>query len=183
MTQFDSALMQGTLYIIACASRVAGRIDGLIVAAQKAGWDVCVIATPSAMKFIDKATLEALTGRPVRNDYKRPEEPDIFPPADGIIAFPVTFNTINKWAAGISDTLALGLLNEYTGRKKPVLAIPVVTTGSGLDTHPAFSRSITLLREYGIRVLYEPEKYSPRNEIPTEIILETFKSLYEERRI
>lgn len=177
MTQSNNGTTQGVLYIIVCASRVAGRADGLIVAAQNAGWDVCVIATPKAMNFIDKAALEKITKRPVRHDYKRPEEPDLFPPANAIIVFPATFNTINKWAAGISDTLALGLLNEYTGRKKPILAIPCVTTNSGLDSHPAFARSISLLREYGVGVLYEPEKYPPRNEIPSEIILETLASI------
>ncbi|HEU5383358.1 MAG TPA: flavoprotein [Ktedonobacteraceae bacterium] len=166
-----------TLYIIACASRVAGRIDKLILAAQEAGWNVCVIATPKAVNFIDQDALEKLTGYPVRNDYKRPEEPDILPPADALIAFPATFNTINKWALGISDTLALGLLNEYTGRKKPVLAVPVVTTNSGLDSHPAFSRSMALLREYGVSVLYDPERYPPRNEVPPETILQTLTQL------
>lgn len=168
-----------TLYIIACASRVAARLDGLILAAQEAGWNVCVIATPKAMNFIDQPALERLTGYPVRNDYKRPEEPDILPPADALIAFPATFNTINKWALGISDTLALGLLNEYTGRKKPVLAVPVVTTNSGLDSHPAFSRSIAQLREYGVSVLYDPESYPPRNEVPGELIFQTLTRLLE----
>lgn len=168
-----------TLYIIACASRVAGRLDNLIILAQKAGWKVCVIATPRAVNFINQEALEKLTGYPVRNDYKRPEEPDILPVADALIAFPATFNTINKWASGISDTLALGLLNEYTGRKKPVLAVPVVTTNSGLDSHPAFARSMALLREYGVSVLYDPEKYPPRNEVPAEVILQAFTQLLE----
>lgn len=168
-----------TLYIIACASRVAGRLDKLIISAQEAGWTVCVIATPRAVNFMDQQALEKLTGYPVRNDYKRPEEPDILPFADALIAFPATFNTINKWAAGISDTLALGLLNEYTGRKKPVLAVPVVTTNSGLDTHPAFARNMALLREYGVSVLYDPERYPPRNEVPAEIILQTLIQLME----
>lgn len=170
---------QRTLYIIACASRVAGRIGGLILTAQQAGWNVCVIATPKAINFIDQPALEQLTGYPVRNDYKRPEEPDVLPPADALIAFPTTFNTINKWALGISDTLALGLLNEYTGRKKPVLAVPVVTTNSGLDSHPAFARSLAQLREYGVAVLYDPERYPPRNEVPAEIIFQTLIRLIE----
>lgn len=166
-------LQKRTLYLIACASRAAGRIETLVTLAQEEGWNVCVIATPKAVNFIDQAALEKLTGYPVRNDFKRPEEPDILPPADAVIAFPATFNTINKWASGISDTLALGLLNEYTGRKKPVLAVPVVTTNSGLDSHPAFARSIALLREYGVTVLYDPQTYPPRNEVPAEIILQT----------
>lgn len=170
---------QRTLYIIACASRVASRIDKLIIEAQQADWNVCVIATPKAVNFIDRPALEQLTGYPVRHDYKRPEESDILPPADALIAFPATFNTINKWALGISDTLALGLLNEYTGRKKPVLAVPVVTTNSGLDSHPAFARSLAQLREYGVAVLYDPKRYPPRNEAPAEIIFQTLTRLIE----
>jgi hypothetical protein len=70
------------------------------------------------------------------------------------------------------DTLALGLLCEYMGLSMPVLAIPCVLTGSGLDTHPAFSKSIAFLRGYGVHVIYEPEKYPPKNEVPWKIILD-----------
>lgn len=177
MTQSHSTPTRGIFYLIVCASSTAGQIHEFIAKAQQLGWDVCVILTPSAIKFINRAILEELTKRPVRSEYKHPEEPDLFPPADAVIVFPATFNTINKWALGISDTLALGLLNEYTGRKKPVLAIPVVTTDSGLDSHPAFSRSMALLREYGVSVLYDPKKYPPRNEIPAEIIFQALTQL------
>jgi hypothetical protein len=80
--------------------------------ASQVGWDVCVIATPSGTKFVDAEQLARLTGHVVRHDYKQPDEPDVLPPADAMAVAPATFNTINKWAAGISDTLALGLLNE-----------------------------------------------------------------------
>jgi len=63
--------------------------------------------TPQASKFVDLALLEQLTGYAVRSDYKRPEEPDVLPRTDAIVVFPATFNTLNKWALGISDTLAL----------------------------------------------------------------------------
>jgi hypothetical protein len=43
---------------------------------------------------------------------KHPDEPDVLPPPDAFIIAPATFNTINKLATGISDTLALGLVNE-----------------------------------------------------------------------
>jgi phosphopantothenoylcysteine synthetase/decarboxylase len=124
------------------------------------------------MKFINVPLLEAQTGYPVRSEYKRPAEPDVLPKANAVIAFPATFNTINKWALGISDTLAVGILCEYTGYGAPILAVPGVTTGSGLDTHPAFQRSLQQLREYGVRVLYSPDSYPPRNEVPCASILD-----------
>jgi len=70
---------------------------------------------------------------------------------------PATFNTINKWAAGISDTLALGLLNEAIGLGLPVIAVP--TANVALIRHPAFVRSIAELRACGVRVLFDPERY------------------------
>ena len=163
---------RGTLYIISCAASSATLVPNLVRQAQRASWEVCVITTPQGTKFIDTPVLERLTGYPVRSEYKRPEEPDVLPRADALVVFPATFNTMNKWALGISDTLALGLLCEYTGLKMPIVAVPCFRTGGGLDGHPAFFRSLQMLREYGVRVLYEPEKYPPKNQVPPQVILE-----------
>ncbi len=171
MSQHRTA-SRGLLYVISCASRPAQRVPDFVEAAQAAGWDVGVIVTPQATKFVDCALLEYMTGYPVRSEYKRPEEPDVLPRADAIVVFPATFNTLNKWVLGISDTLALGVLCEYLGLKMPIVAVPCVLTNSGLDTHPAFLTSITHLREYGVHVIYEPETYPPKNEVPWDIILE-----------
>lgn len=159
------------LYIIACASRLAEHVPILVTQAQLVGWDVCVIVTPQATKFVDMPRLEQLTGYPVRSEYKRPEEPDVLPRADALVVFPATFNTINKWALGISDTLALGLLCEYTGLKMPIIAVPGILTASGLDTHPAFSKNLKRLKKYGVHILYQPETYPPKNHVPAEVIL------------
>ncbi|NDZ97171.1 flavoprotein, partial [Streptomyces sp. SID11726] len=86
-----------------------------IRAAQKAGWDVCTILTPSAYRWASEdaegevEALEALTGHPVRHQYKLPSQDDVLPAPDALLVAPLTANTVNKWAAGISDTLALGL--------------------------------------------------------------------------
>ncbi len=114
---------------------------------------------------------EQLTGYPVQSEYKLPEESDVLPRADAIVVFPATFNTINKWALGISDTLALGLLCEYTGLKMPIVTVPCFRNGGGLDGHPAFFRSLQMLRDYGVRVLYEPDTYPPKNQVPPDVIL------------
>src|SRR5215510_10655650 len=60
---------------------------------------------------------------------------DVLPPATAFAAAPATFNTINKWAAGISDTLALGLLNEAIGLGLPIVAVP--WPNAALARHPA----------------------------------------------
>jgi hypothetical protein len=73
------------LYVVACGGRPAGDLAPFVEEAQAAGWEVCVIATPSALKFMDLDDLARLTGHVVRYDYKQPEEPDVLPPADAMI--------------------------------------------------------------------------------------------------
>ena len=184
MSELDqSKNNQGVLYVVTCAARSVEpmNIEELVVLAQQAGWDVYVIATPQATKFINISVLASLTGHSVRSEYRAPEEPDIFPKAQAIVVFPTTFNTLNKWVLGIADTLALGILCEYMGLAIPIVAVPCVPSHS-LARHPAFSKSIALLQEYGVHVLYEPETYPPMNNIPWEIILQTVENAMTEYR-
>lgn len=145
------------LYIVACGGRPAGDLPSFISRLTAQGWEVCVIATPSALKFVDVPTLSELTGHVVRYDYKQPDEPDVLPPADAIAVAPATFNTINKWAYGSSDTLALGILNEAIGLGLSMVAVPV--PNSALAKHPAFQESIERLRAWGVHLIFDPDRY------------------------
>ena len=69
-------------------------------------------------------------------------------PADAMIVCPATVNTVNKWAAGITDTLALGLLVEGQGRGVPIVAVPF--TNAAMAAHPAFREPVARLREWGV---------------------------------
>ncbi|WP_433361325.1 flavoprotein [Streptosporangium sp. CA-115845] len=149
------------LYVIACGGRPAAELPSLVGHAQAQGWTVCVVTTPSGTKFVDTTRLAQLTGYPVRSDYKRPEEPDVLPPADAMAVVPATFNTMNKWAQGISDTLALGLLNEALGLGLPLVAVP--WPNIALARHPAFANSLALLREWGVRVIFDVERLPAPN--------------------
>jgi phosphopantothenoylcysteine synthetase/decarboxylase len=111
------------LYVIVCSAGPAGQAGHLVQLAHDQGWTVQIIATPSALPFIDVPKLEAQTGRPVRSQYRGPGEPRS-PRADAIIVAPATYNTINKWAHGISDTYALGILAEAPSLGIPVVVLP-----------------------------------------------------------
>lgn len=147
------------LYLVVCAAPRATRTPHLVGLLQEAGWDVCVIATPQALGFIGVDDLEQLTGHPVRSTYKRPDEPDVLPPADAMVVCPATFNTMNKWALGIADTLALGLITEAIGTGVKLVAAPSLNNAQ--EQHPAFARSVRTLRECGVTVLYGPGVYEP----------------------
>lgn len=139
------------LYLITCAAPPARALSELVSLLRAQGWTVCVIATPRAAGWIDTAALARQTGYPVRHDYKQPDDPDALPPADALAVVPATFNTVNKWAAGISDTFALGILNEAIGLELPIFVAPYAK--ASLAAHPAFARSLRALGEWGVTVL------------------------------
>lgn len=97
--------------------------------------------------------LVELTGHPVRHIYKLPSQPDVLPPPDAIICAPLTANTLNKWAAGISDTLALGLLTEGIGLGLPLIGLPHFNDAQ--YRHPAIASSIATLRAAGVTLLLD----------------------------
>ncbi|MGH3754794.1 MAG: flavoprotein [Pseudonocardiaceae bacterium] len=150
---------QRVLYIVTCATPAARDIGKLVTLAQGSGWRPFVIVTPMALRFIDQSALEGQTGYPVRSGYKQPGSPDVLPPAGAIVVGGASFNTINKWAAGISDTLALGLLTEGIGLGLPLAALPFLNAAQA--AHPAFGRSVKELRDAGVKVLLGSEGYEP----------------------
>ncbi|MGW2329280.1 flavoprotein [Streptomyces sp. NPDC001700] len=146
------------LYVVVCAAGIAGDVGKLINAAQERGWDVGVIATPHGLGFIDAQAVEAQTGYPIRSAWRSPGDPRPLPPADAIAVAPATFNTINKWAAGIADTLAVGVLCEAYGLGIPTAALPYLNAAQA--AHPAYRQSLNRLRdEMGVLVAeYEPHQ-------------------------
>jgi phosphopantothenoylcysteine synthetase/decarboxylase len=146
------------LYVIVCGAGPAGDAGKLVELAHDRGWMVQIVATPSALAFIDVPKLEAQTGQPVRSEYRSPSEPR-FPRADAIIVAPATYNTINKWANGISDTYALGILAEAPGLGIPVVVLPFVN--SALAGRPPFKDSVDALRSEGVRILLGPGEFEP----------------------
>jgi phosphopantothenoylcysteine synthetase/decarboxylase len=104
--------------------------------------------------------LEQLTGYPVRTEFRKPDDPEPgWPMADAILVAPATINTVCKWAAGIADNLVLSMLFECMGVDVPIVVAPNVNPA--LARHPAFQRSVTELRSWGVRVLYERSALPP----------------------
>ena len=146
---------QGVLYVIVCAAPAAESVGEFVELAQAASWVVRVIATPMAERFMDVVQLAELTGDRVRIWFRMPDQPDELPQADAAVLAPATFNTVNKWAAGITDTFAVGLLCELTGLGVPILAVPLVK--DALARHVAFTQSLDVLRGMGIHVLFDAQ--------------------------
>ena len=78
---------------------------------------------------------------------------------DAVILAPATFNTINRWAFGAADTLALSILCEALGAGTPIQVIPCVK--KTLRQHPAFTEHVQRLKDAGV-VFTEPEPFTER---------------------
>jgi phosphopantothenoylcysteine synthetase/decarboxylase len=78
--------------------------------------------------------------------------------ADAVIAAPMTFNTINKWALGITDNFATGLLCELTGYGVPIVAVPMLKPA--LARHLTFQNSLHVLRQMGVTLMWHPPTWS-----------------------
>lgn len=146
------------LSVVVCGAGPAAAIGTLITLAHEQGWTVQVIATPAALGFFDRTAIEAQTGNPVKSQYSKPGAPRSQIP-DAIVVAPATYNTINKWAQGISDTYALGLLAEITGIDIPIVVLPFVN--SALASRAPFRRSVESLRGEGVRILLGPGAFEP----------------------
>ena len=149
---------QRVLSVIVCGAGPATAIGTFVQLARERGWNVQVIATPAALGFFDPPAIEQTTGHPVRSQYSPPGTPRSQIP-DAIIVAPATYNTINKWALGISDTYALGVLAETTGLNVPIVVLPFVN--SALASRPPFRRSVEALRAEGVRILLGPGGFQP----------------------
>lgn len=118
------------------------------------GYDVECVLTPSALKFIGRATIEGLTGKQIHSDLYDSDNVmshiHLIRDADAVVVAPATANFINKIACGIGDDLAstLFLAHDF---KKPFIVAPAMNTK--MYEHPQTQSSIKRLREIGVTIL------------------------------
>ncbi|WP_419995085.1 flavoprotein [Streptomyces boninensis] len=167
------------LYLFGSAAPPVFDIRGVVKTAQADGWDMCLGLTPTAARYLDEQLpeLEALTGHPVRSQYKLPGQPDAWPSCSVAVLAPATFNSINQWALGITEKFVVGFLAEAIGKGIPLVTMPCVNLA--FAKHPQFEQSIAALRGAGVEVLYgdggfvpHPPGGSKPNEYPWELALD-----------
>ncbi|MFE6308829.1 flavoprotein [Nocardiopsis sp. NPDC057823] len=154
----ESVSNQKTLYVVVCAAGPASEVGTLVGLAQEQGWAVQVMATPTAVGFIDVDALEKQTGRPVRSQHRVPGDARS-PKADAIIVAPATFNTINKLANGIADNYALDVVNEAIGLGIPIVVLPFVN--SAYASRTPFQENTKRLQEENVKVLIGQGMFIP----------------------
>ena len=125
---------------------------GVVRALVLAGHSVQVVATDNALRFVGKATLEAISRNPVYTDlYEGVSEVRhvaIGQAADLIIVAPATADSIAKFAHGFASDL---LGNTILASTAPVVLAPAMHTE--MWQNPATVANIALLRDRGVTIV------------------------------
>jgi phosphopantothenoylcysteine synthetase/decarboxylase len=143
LLQLAYLVVTGTTTAPVALDIVRGLLDGIVAS-------VITLLTPNAARVIAPRDLSVMEGNTLVESYF---DAAILPrPPDGLVLVaPCSFNTINKLAAGVADNLALSVTAEAIGRGTPVLVAP--SLNAPLQRHPRYAASVTLLREWGVRVI------------------------------
>lgn len=150
-------LQQKKILLGVCGGIAAYKAVLLLRLLRKAGAEVKVVMTPSALNFVGKMTFSALSGNEVYVDMweetgSKHVELGLW--ADLMVVAPATSATMAKMVNGLSDN---ALLTTYMSAKCPVLLAPAMDLD--MYKHPATLRKIETLRAYGNFVLPSGEGY------------------------
>lgn len=138
-------------YLMVSGAGTAGRCPEILQGLVELGFStVIAIPSPNAGMTVSSRELGAVPGvRVVESYFDEAIRPR---PPHGVVLFaPCTFNSLNKLAQGISDTLALAVTAEAIGRGTPVIVGP--SLNAPLLAHPQAQRSLRTLPEWGVTLV------------------------------
>jgi len=122
------------------------------------GYEVRVVMTESAQKFVGITTMEAITGHPVMTNFWNESETtgighiQLADWGDAMVIAPATADCIAKLAMGFSDT---PLLAVALATRAPLLVAPAMNVN--MLENPVTQENISLLRKRGVAFV-DPEE-------------------------
>jgi phosphopantothenoylcysteine synthetase/decarboxylase len=138
-------------YLIVSGTTTAARTPEILRGLVGLGFaTVIAIPTPNAARTISGRELADVAGAQVVESYFdlaiRPR-----PPRGVVLFAPCSFNSLNKLAQGIADSLALSVAAEAIGRRTPVIVAP--SLNQPLLDHPMAQASLRTLPEWGVTIV------------------------------
>ena len=138
-------------YLVLSGTTTAARCPELMRGLVRLGFStVIAIPTPNASRVIASRELADVEGAQVVESYFdqviRPR-----PPRGVVLFAPCSFNSLNKLAHGIADSLALSVVAEAIGRGTPVIVGP--SLNAPLLNHPQAQASLKTLPSWGVTIV------------------------------
>lgn len=147
--------LQDRIYLVVTGAGAARRAPEIAVALAGLGPRLLVVPTPNAAAVVALhefyQVLASLPGgHGVVESYF--DEKLGMPAAAGLVVIaPCGFNSLNKLAAGVADSLALSIAADAIGAGWGVLLAPALN--AGLWAHPRTRASLDLLRSWGVTIV------------------------------
>jgi phosphopantothenoylcysteine synthetase/decarboxylase len=138
-------------YLVLSGTSTAARCPELLRGLLGLGFrTVIALPTPNASRTIAARELADVTEAHVVESYF---DRAIWPqPPVGVVLFaPCSFNSLNKLAHGIADSLALSVTAAAIGRRSPVIVAP--SLNQALLDHPQAQASLRTLLTWGVTVV------------------------------
>ena len=161
------------VYLVLSGTTTAARCPELLRGLIELGFStVIALPTPNASRTIASRDLDDVSGVQVVESYFdaaiRPR-----PPRGVVLFAPCSFNSLNKLAHGIADSLALSVVAEAIGRRTPVIVGP--SLNAPLLAHPMAQESLNKLPRWGV-ILVPPvdEGEGPRL-APSAVLLDAVR--------
>jgi phosphopantothenoylcysteine decarboxylase len=138
-------------YLVLSGTSTAARCPEILRGLVGLGFStVIVLPTPNASRVVASRELADVEGAQVVESYFdlaiRPR-----PPRGVVLFAPCSFNSLNKLAHGIADSLALSVVAEAIGRGTPVIVGP--SLNAPLLNHPQAQASLKTLPSWGVTVV------------------------------
>lgn len=147
-------MTQSRVVLGVCGGIAAYKAVYLLRRLKQAGYDVTVVPTHEALRFVGPATWSALSGKPIfsgladdttgawHNHVKLASEADL------VVVAPLTANTLAKWVHGLCDNLLLAVLQSCTA---PVFAAPAMDRE--MFVFIPNQENLRKLQQMGVRIL------------------------------
>jgi phosphopantothenoylcysteine decarboxylase/phosphopantothenate--cysteine ligase len=142
------------ILLCVCGGIAAYKAVELVRRLREAGAEVQVAMTENAQRFIGAASLQAVSGVPVRGSlWDEAAEAamghiELARWADRVVVAPATANTLARLAHGLADDLVSTLCLATAA---PISVVPAMNNRMWL--HPATQASIATLRARGVQVI------------------------------
>src|SRR5437588_5026824 len=157
------------VYLILSGTSTAARCPELLRELVGLGFStVIALPTPNASRVVAPRELADVAGVQVVQSYFdlaiRPR-----PPRGVVLFAPCSFNSLNKLAHGIADSLALSVVAEAIGRRTPVIVGP--SLNAPLLAHPVAQASLRTLPQWGVTIVPPVDDGEGPRLAPTEQLL------------
>jgi phosphopantothenoylcysteine synthetase/decarboxylase len=128
---------------------------------------VIALPTPNARRVIAPRELEVEGVQIVESYFDLAIRPR--PPRGVVLFAPCSFNSLNKLAHGIADSLALSVVAEAIGRGTPVIVGP--SLNAPLLNHPRAQASLKTLPGWGVVIVPPVDEGEGPRLAPTAVLL------------